>query len=167
MSILGKKALLGLLVPFAKDVLPKLATKATWSALDNFKKKINGARAVRAGKGFTSFISNEDMDDIFKIVETPEESGQFIDGETETVKHEIKKQEGQFIGAMMVPWAASLISLLPCPLINTITGKWVTRAGKGEEDGTLPLLALPLVMKGLGKRVTRSGRGYNNTAKNF
>ena len=118
MSILGKKALLGLLVPLAKDVLPKLATKATSSALDKFKKKINGARAVRAGKGFTSFISNEDMDDILKIEESPEESGRFIDGETETVKHEIKKQEGQFIGAMMIPWAASLISLLPCPLIT-------------------------------------------------
>ena len=167
MSILGKKALLGLLVPFAKDVLPKLATKPTWSALDNFKKKINGARDVRAGKGFTSFISNEDMDDIFKIAESLEQSGLFIDGETETVKHEIKKQEGKFIGAMMVPWAASLISLLPCPLINTITGKWVTRAGKGEEDGTLPLLPLPLMMKGLGKAVTSSGRGYNNTAKKF
>ena len=167
MSILGKKALLGLLVPLAKDVLPKLATKATSSALDKFKKKINGARAVRAGKGFTSFISNEDMDDILKIEESPEESGRFIDGETETVKHEIKKQEGQFIGAMMIPWAASLISLLPCPLINTITGKWVTRAGKGEEDGILPLLRLPLMMKDLGKGVTRAGRGHNNTAKIF
>ena len=149
----------------AKDVLPKLATKVTSPALDEFKRKTNGAGAVRARKDLIH--SNEDMDDIFKIAESLEQSGLFIDGETETVKHEIKKQEGKFIGAMMVPWAASLISLLPCPLINTITGKWVTRAGKGEEDGTLPLLPLPLMMKGLGKWVSRAGRGYNNTDKRF
>ena len=36
---LGKKVLLGLAVPLAKDVLPKLATKATSSVLDKFEKK--------------------------------------------------------------------------------------------------------------------------------
>ena len=100
----------------AKDVLPKLAKKLTSPALDEFKRKTNGAGDVRAGKALLH--SNEDMDDIFIIAESLEQSGLFIDGETETVKHEIKKQEGQFIGAMMIPWAASLISLLPCPLIT-------------------------------------------------
>ena len=100
----------------AKDALPKLAKKLTSPALDEFKRKTNGAGDVRAGKALLH--SNEDMDDIFIIAESLEQSGLFIDGETETVKHEIKKQEGQFIGAMMIPWAASLISLLPCPLIT-------------------------------------------------
>ena len=100
----------------AKDVLPKLAKKLTSPALDEFKRKTNGAGDVRAGKALLH--SNEDMDDIFIIAESLEQSGLFIDGETETVKHEIKKHEGQFIGAMMIPWAASLISLLPCPLIT-------------------------------------------------
>ena len=100
----------------AKDVLPILAKKLTSPALDEFKRKTNGAGDVRAGKALLH--SNEDMDDIFIIAESLEQSGLFIDGETETVKHEIKKQEGQFIGAMMIPWAASLISLLPCPLIT-------------------------------------------------
>ena len=100
----------------AKDVLPKLAKKLTSPALDEFKRTTNGAGDVRAGKALLH--SNEDMDDIFIIAESLEQSGLFIDGETETVKHEIKKQEGQFIGAMMIPWAASLISLLPCPLIT-------------------------------------------------
>ena len=40
----------------AKDVLPKLATKATSSVLDKFERKISGKGAVRAGKGFTLFI---------------------------------------------------------------------------------------------------------------
>ena len=33
----------------------------------NLKKKICGKGAVRAGKGFTSFISNKCMNDIIKI----------------------------------------------------------------------------------------------------
>ena len=48
--------------------------------------------AVRSGKGFTLFISNEDMDDIIKIVKSREDSGLLIYGATETVKHEIKKE---------------------------------------------------------------------------
>ena len=42
-------------------------------------------------KIFTLFISNEDMNDITKIVESLEKSGLLIDGANETVKHEIKK----------------------------------------------------------------------------
>ena len=54
----------------------------------------------------TLVISNEDMDDIIKIVESLEKSGLLIDGDSETVKHEIKKQEGGFRSAMMSPMAA-------------------------------------------------------------
>ena len=46
---------------------------------------------MRAGRGFTLFISNEDMDDIIKIIESLEKSGLLIDGASETVKHGIKK----------------------------------------------------------------------------
>ena len=92
MSHLGKKALLDLAVPLTKDVLPKLATKATSSVLDKFERKISGKAAVRAEKGFTLFISNGNMDDIIKIVESLEKSSLLTDGATETVKHEIKKR---------------------------------------------------------------------------
>ena len=54
------------------------------------KKKI-GKGAVKAGKGFTLFISNEDMNDIIKIIKSLEDSGVLIDGVTETVKQKIKK----------------------------------------------------------------------------
>ena len=60
---LGKKALLDLAVPLAKDVLSKLATnlatKVTLSILDKFKRKM-----------YSLFISNENMNDIIKIVES-------------------------------------------------------------------------------------------------
>ena len=62
--------MLDLTVLLAKDVLPKLATKTTSSVLDKLERKISGKGAVRAEKGFTLFISNEDVDDIFKIVES-------------------------------------------------------------------------------------------------
>ena len=38
---LDKKALIDLTVHFAKDVLPKLATKSNSSVLDKFERKIN------------------------------------------------------------------------------------------------------------------------------
>ena len=73
------------------------------------------------------------MNDIIKIVESPEKSGLSIDGASETVKHEIKKQEGGFLPAMMGPMAASLIvpmTISSSLLINAITGKGIKRAGK-------------------------------------
>ena len=54
----------------AKEILPKLATKETLSVLDKFERKISGKVAVRAERGFTLFISNEEMNDIIKIVES-------------------------------------------------------------------------------------------------
>ena len=73
-SNLGKKALINLAIPLAENVVSKLATKATSAILDKFKRKITGKRTVRAGKWFTLFVSNKDMDDIIKIVESLENS---------------------------------------------------------------------------------------------
>ena len=137
---LGKKVLLDFAVPLIKDVLPKLATKATSSVLDKFERKICALGAARAGKRFTLFIITEDMEDIIKIAESLEKSGLLIDGTTEKVKHEIKKQECVFLCAMMIPMAFSLIQPVASSLINPITGK-------GQEGRFLPLLALPLMMK--------------------
>ena len=69
MGTVGKKALLDLAVPLAKDFLSKLATKATSYLLDRFKRKISGKGAIISGKRFTLFISNENMDDSTKTVE--------------------------------------------------------------------------------------------------
>ena len=66
---LGKKVLLDLAVPLTKDVLPKLAANTTLSVLDKFERKTSCQRTVRAGRGFTLFISNEDMDDSIKFVD--------------------------------------------------------------------------------------------------
>ena len=39
------------------------------------------------------------MNDIIKTIRSLEDSGVLTDGVTETVKHEIKKQKGGFLGA--------------------------------------------------------------------
>ena len=81
------------------------------------KNKITGQGAVRAGRRFSLFISNEDMDGIIKIVDSLEKSGLLIDVASETVKHEIKRQEGGFLPARMAPMAASLIVPIASSLI--------------------------------------------------
>ena len=89
-----------------KDVLPKLAAKAALSILHKLKKKVSGKGAVGAGKGFTLFISNEDMNNIIKIRKSLEKSGLLIEGATETVKHE---KEGACLWDTMAPMAGSLV----------------------------------------------------------
>ena len=81
---LGKKALLDFAVPLTKDVLLKLANKATSFVLDKFERKIAGQGALRAGRGFPLSVSN--------TVESREQSGLLV-GASETVKHEKKKKK--------------------------------------------------------------------------
>ena len=56
--------------------------------MNKFETKVSGKIVVRARKGFTLVISNEDMN-IIKITKSLEDSGVLIHGVTETVKHEI------------------------------------------------------------------------------
>ena len=48
------------------------------------------------------------MNKFIKTIKSLEKSGVLIDGVTEKVKHEIKKQEGGFLGALLAPLAASI-----------------------------------------------------------
>ena len=57
--------------------------------MNKFERKISGKGSVRARKRFTLFISNEDINDIIKIIKSLEDLGVLIDGVTETVIHEI------------------------------------------------------------------------------
>ena len=49
------------------------------------------------------------MNDIIKIIESLEDPGAWIDRVAETVKHEIKKQDGRFLGAFLAYLAASIV----------------------------------------------------------
>ena len=52
---------------------------------------------MRAWKGLTLFVSNEDMNDIIKIIKSLENSGELIEGVIETAIHEIKIKKADFL----------------------------------------------------------------------
>ena len=92
---LGKKVITDLAIPLARDNLPGLVINLASNTINQFERKISGKGAVRAGKGLTLSISNEDMNDIIKIIKSLEDSNVLTDGITETVKYEIKKARRQ------------------------------------------------------------------------
>ena len=71
------------------------------------------------------------MNDIIKIIKSLEDSGVLIDGATETVKDEIKKQAGGFLRALLAPLPASLVQPVISSVVKGITGGGVRRAGRG------------------------------------
>ena len=71
------------------------------------------------GSGFTTIvISNEEMNDIMKIVKSLEESGLLIKGVSEAIKNEAKEQQGRYIGMLLGTLGAILLG-------NLLTGKGV------------------------------------------
>ena len=101
------------------------------NAICKFERKIRGNGALRAVKGFTLFISIEDMNDIIKIIKSIEDLGVLINGITATVKHDTKKQAGGFIGALLAPLAASMVQTVISSLVKGISRRGVRRAGRG------------------------------------
>ena len=129
-----KKVLTNVAIPLARDNLLGLVSNLTSNAINKFDRKISGEGAVRAGKGFTLFISNEVKNDIMKIIKSLEDLGVLIDGVTETVKHEIKKQEDRFLGTLLAPLAASLVQPVISSVVQGISGRGLRRAGRGYMD---------------------------------
>ena len=74
------------------------------------------------------------MNDIIKIIKSLEDLGVLIDGITETIKHEIKKQEGRFLGALLAPLAASLVQPVIPSVVKGIRERGVRRVGIGYID---------------------------------
>ena len=87
---LGKKLLTNVAISSVRGNLPGLVSNLTSNIINKFERKISGKGAVRTGKRSTLFMSDEDMNDIFKIIKSLEDSGVLIDGVTKTVKHENK-----------------------------------------------------------------------------
>ena len=68
-------------VQLAKNVLPPLGISAAMSAIDgSIKKKM-------LGSGTTLIISNDEMNDISKIVKSLEDSSLLLKGVSETIQH--------------------------------------------------------------------------------
>ena len=74
-------------------------------------------------------LSNDEIEDIIKIVKYLEDSGLLIKGDTETVQNEVEEQKRGFRSALLGTLGASLLGDL---LIGNIKGKGVLRAGYGR-----------------------------------
>ena len=86
---------------------------------------------MRAGEWFTLFISNEDMNDIIKVIISLEDLGVLIDGVNEAIKHEIRKQEGRFIGTLLAPLVASIKQPVISLVVKGISRRQVRKGGRG------------------------------------
>ena len=74
--------------------------------------------------GFTTLvISNEEMEDLMKIVKSIKDSGLLITGVGETTKNEAKEQKGGFLVMLLRTLGASLFG-------NLSRGESTVRAGK-------------------------------------
>ena len=135
---LAKKVVTNHAIPFSINNLPRLVSNIVPNAASKtvykFERRTSGKRAVRVGKRFPLFILNEDMDDIIKIVKSLEDSEVLVDGFTEVVKDEMKKQEGGFVTALLAPVAASVIQLVTSSVANDIAGRGAMRAGRGYNN---------------------------------
>ena len=57
-------------IPFPLDDLSILVSNTASNAIKEIERKISENRAARTGKGITLFISNENINDIIKIVKS-------------------------------------------------------------------------------------------------
>ena len=83
LSNLGKKALANIA---SQKQLAWIVCNLTSKAVNKFERKISGKGTFRVGKGFATFISNEDMNDFIKIIKLLEDLRVLIDGVNKTVK---------------------------------------------------------------------------------
>ena len=72
----------------------------------------------------TSIISNDDLDDLIKIVTALEEHDILLQGTSKTIKNNTKKQEGGFSIILLGTLGASLLG-------NLLTGKGLYRTVEG------------------------------------
>ena len=85
--------------PLAKSVLIPLGLTAAASAVDaGIRENVlgSGNRHSSSASHTVLTISNNEMDDIIKIVKFLEDSGLLLKGVTETVQNEVKEQKGGF-----------------------------------------------------------------------
>ena len=71
------------------------------------------------------------MNKVIKIRKSFEDLGVLINAVTETVKDEVQKQEGGFLGALLASLTASLVQPVISSVVKSISGRGVRRAGRG------------------------------------
>ena len=129
-SLLSKSAgpLMKVAVPLAKHILAPLGITAAASAIEaGIQKKIHGSGTT------IPIISNDELNDIIKIVQALEDSNVLSKGVSKTIKNETKEQKRWFLSITLSTLGASLLG-------NLLSGKGMLRRGYGH-----------------GKRILRAG----------
>ena len=130
--------------PLAKSVLIPLGLNAAASAADaGIHKKILESGNNRHSSSvlhITLIISNDEINDIIKILKYLEDSSLLLKGVTETVQYEVKEQKGGFLSMLLGTLGASLLG-------NLLAGKGINKKGKG--------------INRVGEGIVRAGEGNN------
>ena len=117
-SLLSKLAgsLMKIAVPLAKNVLAQLRITAAASAIDaGIPKKMHGSGNT------TLMFSNEEMNDIIKIIQALEDSNILLKGVTKTIRNETKEQKWGFLSMLLGTSGASFLG-------NLLTGKGIFKS---------------------------------------
>ena len=107
------------LKPLTKNFLIPLELMAAASATDT---AIN--KKMFASGYSTLIVSNEEINDIMKIVKSLKEPGLLTKGDSETIQNEAKEQKGGFLSMLSETLGASFLG-------NLLVGKGKIRAGEG------------------------------------
>ena len=102
-------------IPLAKNVLATLEIDAGIQ-----KKKKHGSGTT------TLIISNEEMNDIMKIVQALKDSNISLKGVTKIIKNDTKEQQGRFLSMLLCTLGARLLG-------NLLAGKGIIIAGSGKQ----------------------------------
>ena len=112
-------------------------------------------KILESGNTTTLIISNNEMEDLIKIVKSLEDSGLLLKGVTESVQNEVKEQKGGFLSMLLGTLGTSLLG-------NLLTGKGATP--------TSPRQVVNKKGKGIhraGDGIIRAGEGNNNNNADF
>ena len=90
--------------------------------MQEYTKKLLGSRNA------TLIISNEEINDLIKIVQALEDSNILLKGVTKPIENETKEQKGGFLSMLLGALGASLLG-------NLLTGKGIERAGSRNNKG--------------------------------
>ena len=110
-------------VQLAKNILTPLGITAAASAIDaGIQKKMHSSGTT------TLIISNQEMNDILKIVQALEDSDILLTWITKAIKNETREQKEEFLSMLLVTLASSLLGKM-------LAGKGILRAGYGNKQG--------------------------------
>ena len=138
--------------PLAKSVLIPLGLASAASAADDgIHKKILGSGNPSSSHNHpwsssshntVLIISNDEMEDIIKIVKSLEDFCLLLKGVTETVQNEVKEQKLGFLSVLLGTFGARFVG-------NILTRQGINWAGKGQR------------INRAGERIVRAGYGNN------